>query len=279
MDKHPIAWFDASLAGKQNMALKGEYEGSLDAPAPPFRVSVTELSVSNNFYTMSWPFTLEVAAGNNITLRHQGELTHTEAFDKVARDSITALLAITQEETLPVDPMLQEKLQLLNPDAVYGIIPPLAPAGKIGTQANVVVAGEGAKTVTIEGVGLNTALFGITGKGSGTIGSDDANINGEIVCTQCDVLITRLAHYANDVSSIMATLEGRPQMVMVTEAAAKAVVDFLNGYDADEAPETLTIKLTTAEDRKLLISGKELGMVMIDGISKLAPHFQQLMPQ
>jgi hypothetical protein len=67
-------------------------------------------------------------------------------------------------------------------------------------------------------------------------------------------------------------------MVMVTDAAAVAVIDFLNSYDADQAPDTLTLKLTTAEDRKLLVSGKEFGMMMIDALTKLAPHFQHLMP-
>jgi hypothetical protein len=279
LDKHPIAWFDASLAGKQNMMFKGEYEGSIDAPTPPFRVSVSDLSISNNFYTMSWPFSVAIAGNNNITVQHNGEMIHTEAFDKVARDSITALLAIVQDETLPVAPAMQEKLKMLNPDAVYGVLPPLAPAGKITTQANFSVAGEAAKTITIDSVGLNNALFGVSAKGMGQIGAGSTNINGDIVFTQSDVFITRLAHYVNDITSIMATIEGRPQKVMVTEAAAKAVVDFLNEFDTDASPDTTTIKLTTAEDQKLLISGKEFGMVMIEGLSKLAPHFQHLMPQ
>jgi hypothetical protein len=270
VEKHPIPWLDTSLAGKQNMTLRGEYEGSLDAVAPPARITVEDLSISNDFYEMKWPLSVVISEDNNLMIRHNGTLKHTEAFDRVVRESIDALLAIVRDDELQVSDDVRAKLKALDDDAVHGLVPSFAPAGEIRTMANLDM-NQATMSGTIDEVGFTTAEFGLTAKG--TVNPLQQQGDGQIICQSCELLITRVSHYINDATSVMATMEGTPARFKLSDEAITALVSFVQEYDTDETPDTVTITLKNGADGKPLISGKDMGMVMMNALGKLSPHF------
>lgn len=268
-----MPWFDSSLAGKQNMALRADFEGSLDDPKPPFRINVEELSIANDFYTMKWPFALEVQANNDVIIRHHGMMKHTEAFDRVAQESVDALLAIVQDDELEVDDKLRARLKALDAKMLHGLMPALFPAGEIQTMANLNMNGE-ASTATIEEAGFTTALFGLTAKGSADV--KQMKLDMQMVCHSCDALITSASAYINNAMSVMSVLDGTPQRFILTEEASKALSSFLQSYDTDENPATVTITVKNDGKSDTMISGKSANVVMMDALGKLGPHFGSL---
>ncbi len=275
VQKHPIPWFDAAKAGKQSLRFSGEYEGSLDQPAPPLRLNVKELTLRNDFYSLSWPFSVELSAAKDMVVHHHGTVTFTDASDKNVAESVDALLAIVKDDELVVADDLRAKLRALDAGAVHGLLPPMAPLKEIKTDADVKVT-TAATQVTVDSLGFSSALFGLNVKGSGAL--RQGTMEGALTCSFCDTLVTRLSHYTNDLTSVLGSLEGRPPRFTFPEDAAHAVASLLHEYDTDQNPDTLTITVKKDAGGNMTISGKDAGMAMMGAAAKLAPYFPSLMP-
>ncbi|NET71288.1 MAG: hypothetical protein F6K62_10275 [Sphaerospermopsis sp. SIO1G2] len=286
----PLPLFDPARLGKQNMALDMSYEGTIDLEQGAdalqengFRFSIDRFEADNELYRISYPFSVNYSPDTGVSVRHNGEAHFTATYDQIVADSVDIAVDMLKDVTINLDEEEKQMLAAVSKEDIRGLLPALSSVGTIRSYINMDAALEKDKKMNVESLGFNTDQFGLVVKGNAAekVKSDapawkNSDIDMDIICTHCHVLLHRLASYGNHINGLAHKIGESPVPVAVTNEALQAVSGFIGGFDTDDADNTVTMQLKTDENGQITLSGKPMATVVLEAMFTLAPHFQHV---
>lgn len=266
---------DASHLGKQDFRLAGTYEGAIrDVKSAPFALDITEHQYHSDLYTMEMP--LSVSQADNGEKAAKGALVATfdERYDDMLHESVNIVLAAINDPSIDWNEQEQRLVEALDPQHVHGVLPKFHKAGEIRMPVDVTLTQD--KRVLLSDTGLKTELFGLSVDGKASL--DKKAVDVTIRCEECPYIVHSLSDMANHAGAIIHETGKLPTDVIVSGPAQEAIMAFLKGFDTDDTEEDITLTVKSGQGGQMMLSGKPLGMAMMQGMGKVAPHFSHLMP-
>lgn len=282
-ERYDLPVLDASYAGKQNIVFEASYTGPLDEKemedAASMGIDVTRFDVESDLYAMQMPFRLDMEThdgAKKFFIRHAGNTSYKEKFTTGINTSVEHLVTILHSPELVVDDATRAAYKRLTADALLAAVPDFKRLGTLSTIANLDISKDSG-TVKIENFGFKTTPFDVTVAGTGAM--QEKTVDAQILCRNCDNLITTMVNYANNVQQLLVLLEPDMQLYIVNDAARQALIDFIMQYDTDNVTETTLITVKSDASGQVMVSGTPMMEVVMAAMQQLQPHFQAMMPR
>ncbi len=283
--------------GKQDIDVQFSYTGPFDVENMPEDANIyaqaSDFSVTNDLYTLSMPFTLNIQRnGSQVTgsFTLDGETRYEEKMDDVVRRSVNQMVDDVYAGKKPkFDMILNDMSTRISSDEykkiLDGMVPALGKFSTVITKADVTFKGsENAEfhhpegTVNIADLQLKMGDYGFSMDGSATMPPPRGELS--LRCHKCRDTVDKLLLYIINFQTLVALTDPQSVVFPVSHEFRSAIGNFVEAISVpiEGQSDDRVIVVSDSGNGQTIISGKNMEEVMMLGMQMIMPHLMQTPP-